>query len=78
MYLFEENAVFGAIWRRFESFAENRESRLFVRISTDNYQAQSIDERLASSINGKAIYDLMIKLEDCKFHKSSNNYILSP
>ncbi|KAG5411130.1 hypothetical protein IGI04_007449 [Brassica rapa subsp. trilocularis] len=33
---------------------------------------------LASSIDGEATRELMKKLEDCKFHKSFNNYILSP
>ena len=44
MYLFEENDVFGAIWKLFESFAGNRESQLFVRISTDDHHEQSVNE----------------------------------
>ena len=59
MYLLEENDVFGAIWRLFEDFAGNRKSRLFVRISTDDYQEQSIDERLVSSIGGEATRELI-------------------
>ena len=31
-----------------------------------------------STIDGEASRELMTKLEDCKFHKSSNNYMLSP
>ena len=58
-YSLEENDVFEAIWRLFESFAGNRESRLFIKISTDDYQAQSIDERLVSSIDGESTRQLM-------------------
>ena len=58
MHLLEENDVFGAILKLFESFAGNREGRLFVRISTDDYQAQSIDERLVSSIDGEATHGI--------------------
>ena len=35
------------------------ESLLFVRISTEDYQAQSIDEGLVSSIDGEATRELM-------------------
>ena len=59
MYLLEENDVFGAIWRLIESFAGNRESRLFIRMSTDDYQEQSIEGRLVSLIDGEATRELM-------------------
>ena len=60
MYLLEENDVFGEIWRLFESFVGNREGFDYcIRISTDDYQAQSIDERLVSSIDGEVSRELM-------------------
>ena len=72
-YLLEENEVFGAIWRLFDSFAGNREGFDYrVRASTDSYQEYWIDGRLLPSIDGKATRELMTKLEDCKFQKVSS------
>ena len=66
------------LFRDLLSFVEIEDSRLFIRISTDGYQEISIDEKLFPSIDGEATRELMTKLEDFKFHKSFNNYILSP
>ena len=59
-YLLEENDVFGEIWRLFQSFAGNRGGvDYYIRISTDDYQAQSIDGKLVESIDGEATRELM-------------------